>query len=144
MRLALCLALVATVAARQPVAAQTTADSAAIRAAALDYIEGWFTGDADRMTRALHPEMVKRIVVKDPVSGRNLVDGMGATRLIEGTRRKFGTEIPAEQRRTDVTVLDIFGAAASVKVDAGPWIDYLHVVKFNGEWRILNVLWERR
>lgn len=124
--------------------AQSPADSAAIRAAALDYIEGWFAGDADRMTRALHPELVKRIMVTDPVTGRQLIDGMGASRLIEGTRRKFGTEVPPEQRRTDVTILDAFGNAASVKVDAGPWVDYLHVVKFDGAWKILNVLWERR
>ena len=27
-----------------------------ITAAALDYVEGWFDGDADRMRRALHPD----------------------------------------------------------------------------------------
>ena len=37
---------------------QTPADSAAIRATALDYIEGWYTGDPVRMERALHPELV--------------------------------------------------------------------------------------
>lgn len=40
-------------------------DSAAIRATALDYIDGWYTGDAARMERALHPELVKRIVMTD-------------------------------------------------------------------------------
>ncbi|HEX6315687.1 MAG TPA: nuclear transport factor 2 family protein, partial [Gemmatimonadaceae bacterium] len=40
--------------------AQTAADSAAIRAAALDYIEGWYEGNAERMERALHPELAKR------------------------------------------------------------------------------------
>ena len=40
-----------------PAHAQTPADSAAIRAAALDYIEGWYAGDADRVARALHPQL---------------------------------------------------------------------------------------
>jgi hypothetical protein len=35
-------------------------DDQAIRAVALDYIEGWFDGDASRMERALHPELVTR------------------------------------------------------------------------------------
>jgi hypothetical protein len=35
--------------------AQSAADSAGIRSAALDYIEGWYTADARRMQRALHP-----------------------------------------------------------------------------------------
>ncbi|HEY7728879.1 MAG TPA: nuclear transport factor 2 family protein, partial [Candidatus Eisenbacteria bacterium] len=48
-----------------PAAAQTAADSAAIRATALDYIEGWYTGDAARMERALHPGLAKRIVQRN-------------------------------------------------------------------------------
>ena len=43
-----------------PPRAVTGADSAAIRAAALDYIEGWYTGDGARMRRALHPQLAKR------------------------------------------------------------------------------------
>ena len=39
---------------------------AAIRATALDYIEGWYAGDAARMERALHPELAKRICETDP------------------------------------------------------------------------------
>ena len=33
--------------------AQSSADSAGIRSTALDYAEGWYTGDADRMARAV-------------------------------------------------------------------------------------------
>jgi len=36
----------------------------------------------------------------------------------------------------------VFENAASVKVVATDWIDYLHVAKFNGRWVIVNVLWE--
>lgn len=42
----------------------------------------------------------------------------------------------------DVTILDRFQNAAVVKVVASNWIDYLQVAKFNGDWRIINVLWE--
>lgn len=123
-------------------AAPEAADSAAIRATALDYIEGWFAGDVERMERALHPELVKRILVTDQETGRDWVDGMGMTKLVEGTRHGFGREIPEHTRRTEVTILGITGRAASVKVDAGPWVDYMHLVRDNGEWKILNVLWE--
>ncbi|MGH7543457.1 MAG: hypothetical protein ACREK7_05910 [Gemmatimonadota bacterium] len=57
--------------------AQTPADSAAIRAAALDYIEGWYSGDAGRMARAVHPELVKRIIATDDEGGRVWIDEMG-------------------------------------------------------------------
>ena len=32
----------------------------AVRSVVMDYVEGWFEGDAGRMKRALHPELVKR------------------------------------------------------------------------------------
>lgn len=144
MRFAVCLWIVLALSSPSDLAAQTAVDSAAIRAAVLDYIEGWFAGDPGRMERALHPELVKRIVVTDEVTGRDWIDGMGASKLVEGTRRKFGTQVPPDARRTDVTILDVSGRAASVKVDAGPWVDYMHLVKVNGTWKILNVLWETR
>lgn len=124
--------------------AQVPADSMAIRATALDYIEGWYEGDAERMARALHPELVKRIVVINPDTGQPFIDNMGAGRLVEGTRAGYGKEIPEDQRRTDVTILDVFGNAATVKVDAGGWIDYIHMARIDDRWAIVNVLWERR
>ena len=45
-----------------PLQGQTAADSAAIRATALDYIEGWYSNDASRMERALHPKLAKRMM----------------------------------------------------------------------------------
>ena len=121
--------------------AQSAADSVAIRQAALDYIEGWYGGDAARMERALHPELTKRIVRADS-SGGNWIANMGASQLIAATRGGFGREVPAAQRKTEVTILDVFANTASAKIDAGPWIDYLHVARVNGRWVIVNVLWE--
>jgi hypothetical protein len=135
-----CLLLSLTVILTSEVTAQTEADSAGIRAAALDYIEGWFTGDAERVARALYPELVKRIVVTDVETGRDFIDGMGASKLVEGTRRGYGKDVPVEARRTDISILNVTGQAASVKVDAGPWLDFMHLVRVNGEWKILNVL----
>ena len=122
--------------------AQQAADSAGITQAALDYIEGWYEGNAERMTRALHPDLVKRIVADR--SGSSHIQGMTAEQLIGATARGGGRQTPAEKRRTDVTILDVFGNAASVRVDADSWIDYLQIGKVDGEWKILNVLWELR
>lgn len=124
--------------------AQTAADSAAIRATAMDYIDGWYTGDADRMSRALHPELVKRIHLTDPQSGSSWIDGMGKSRLVAATRHGGGSKTPTAKRRTDVTILDIFRGAAVARIDASDWVDYLQLVRQDGRWLILNVLWELR
>ena len=122
--------------------AQTAADSSAIRAVALDYAEGWYEGNAERMSRAVHPELVKRIVVSDSATNRSVIQNMGATALVNGTRRGWGKETPADRRQKDVTILDIFGNAASVKAVMADWIDYLQIAKVDGRWVIVNVLWE--
>jgi hypothetical protein len=123
--------------------AQTSADSASIRQAALDYIEGWYEANAERMERALHPDLAKRIVNVDQ-RGRSVLGHQSAMTLVQSTRRGGGKDTPPTERRTDVRILDTFGNTASVRVDADRWIDYLHVAKWNGRWVIINVLWENR
>lgn len=127
-----------------PVRAQTAADSAGLRKAALDYIEGYYTGDAARMEQALHPDLAKRVVRTNPANGRSALENMSAMTLVLITRAMAQNPVPPEARRADVTILDIFGSAASVRVDAAQWVDYVHMGKLNGEWRIVNVLWEMR
>lgn len=121
--------------------AQTAADSAGIRSAALDYIEGYYEGNAERMERALHPELAKRIVRTNP-QGRSSLGQMSALTLIQGTRAGGGRDIPREQQQKDVSILDIYQGAASAKIAAATWIDYLHLAKWHGRWVIVNVLWE--
>jgi hypothetical protein len=124
--------------------AQTAADSTAIRTTALNYIDGWWSGDGPRMASALHPELVKRIRGASATGEREWIDNMGASRLIDGTMRGGGKETPSTERRSEVRILDIFQNIASVRVDAGGWIDYMQMVKSNGRWLILNVLWDIR
>ena len=127
----------------RPSMSQTSADSTAIRAAALDYIEGWYEGSAERMERALHPELAKRIVNTNP-NGRNSLGQQSAMTLVNSTKGGGGKNTPADQQRKDVRILDIFGNTASVRIDASTWVDYLHVARWNGRWVIVNVLWELR
>jgi len=140
-RLLLAAAVAAAVLTPMLSRAQTAADSAAIRATALDYIDGWYAADAARMERALHPELAKRNVYND-ANGRSRLIQMSAMSLVNGTRSGGGSDIPAAQRTDSVRILDIYGNAASVRVRAATWIDYMHMAKYNGQWRILNVLWE--
>jgi len=141
MRLPLVLTLALATA---PAAAQTAADSAAIRATALDYVEGWYEGNPERMTRALHPELVKRIVVPDTATGRSVLQNMGASALVNGTRHGWGKSTPTDRQQKEVRILDIFGNAASARATMADWIDYMQLAKVDGRWVIVNVLWERK
>lgn len=123
--------------------AQTDADRNAIRQAALDYIEGWYTGDAERMGRAVHPELAKRIV-QTMREGESRLGHQGAETLVGNTRRGGGRDTPEGRRLKEVTILDVYENAASVKIDASDWVDYLHLARWDGSWKIINVLWERK
>ena len=144
MRRPLISALVCT--ALMPIAAraQSAADSAAIRATALDYVEGWYSGDAARMERALHPELAKRIVVTNPQNNRSNLGQQSAMTLVQGTRNGGGKNTPPAQQQKDVAILDIFQNAASVRATMSGWIDYMHMARWNGRWVIVNVLWENK
>ena len=118
---------------------QSASDAELIKQTALDYIEGWYEANTERMERALHPDLAKRIVRSDD-KGRYMIGQMSAMGLVQATRSH--EPVPKDKQQKDVTVLDIFGNAASVKIVASEWVDYLHLAKWRGRWVIVNVLWE--
>jgi len=117
-------------------------DNESIEKTALDYIEGWYAGDAARMERALHPELAKRMISTDPKTGRSQFNHMGAMTLVQRTRDGGGKKTPPDRQLKEIKILDRYNNAAVVKIIASDWIDYLEVAKFNGDWKIINVLWE--
>ena len=143
MRTTLALVLLLAAGLAGPAAGQAAADSAAIRATALDYIDGWYTGDGPRMERALHTHLAKRMVYTDQASGKSRLVDLTAIELVQRTASGAG-KLPADKRREDVAILDIYGNAAMVKIDAVQWVDYLQLIKWDGRWVIVNVVWENR
>jgi hypothetical protein len=122
--------------------AQTAADTAGIREAALNYGEGWYEGNPDRIARAVHPELVKRIVIQDTVSKRSLIQNMGFTHLVNNTRRGGGKNTPVAEQEKTVAIYDIFGNTAVARLTMSGWIDYMQLARIDGKWIIVNVLWE--
>ena len=119
----------------------SVADSAAIKQTALDYIEGWQEGNAERMEKSLHPELAKRMVETNR-NGKSRLNQMSAMTLVQYTRAGGGKGVSKDKQQKDVTILDVFENAASVKVVASDWVDYMQMAKFDGRWVIINVLWE--
>ena len=136
-------ALFAIFVAISSVSAQSDADKEAIKRTALNYAEGWYAGNADQMESALSPDLAKRIARSNP-QGQTRLDHMTAMALVQGTRGGYGKQTPAAEQQKDVTILDVLGGAATVKLEMRDWVDYMHVAKINGKWLIVNVLWEMK
>jgi hypothetical protein len=124
-----------------PMAAQTDADRESIKRTALNYAEGWYEGSAEKMESSLHPNLAKRRANTND-KGQSRLDELSAMGLVQGTRSGFGKQTPKEEQQKEVTILDVFGNTATVKLEMRDWVDYMHIAKFNGKWVIVNVLWE--
>ena len=112
-------------------------DSEAIRRCALDYIEGWYEGRADRMSQALSPHLAKRRFVSDQEIWDVSKDWM-----VEATENGKGRLDEPQKGRKEISILDQTTTMATVKIISNNFIDYLHLAKFNNTWRIINVLWD--
>jgi hypothetical protein len=116
---------------------QSQDDEAKIRATALDYVAAVLEADPARMERCLHPDLVKRAYLPG-IEGRPQLSDISALNLIRAAKT-----FPVDpQRHAEVTILDRYEGAASVKTTFDRWIDYMHVVNVGGEWKIIHVLWE--
>jgi hypothetical protein len=119
--------------ARTPTAVQDVA------AVALDYYEGWFDGDAARMGRALHPQLVRRSRSEDTFS----VDTISAEEMVAATAAGTGRTRDPGDRRVEISVDHVYDAIATVTVTSAVYVDYLHLVATPEGWKIVNVLWDR-
>lgn len=118
--------------------AQKTSDREAVRGAVGDYIEGYYTGDASRVERSLHPHYLKQMIITGGDEQLRIIDKTGLE-LVQEVRMHGPSELPASERKEQISVLDIAGDLASVKLVAANWTDYMTLLKVNGQWKILSV-----
>lgn len=136
--------LAATAACTTVAAAQApaipAAEQAVIVATALDYGDGFYSGAPERMERAIHPDLNKVVVQALPQTGRFVTGYSTYSGLIELTRAKVGL-LPPERRKIQGTALSMVGDVAVAKVTSAMFNDFLTMVKIDGQWKIVNVLW---
>jgi|SRR5690348_9570957 len=112
----------------------------AITAVATEYFRSWFDGDAERMRSCLHPALSKRAPL-EPGGPSLALDEDTSSSMVEHTGR--GPRRQYEQW-LDVTVLDSYEDIATVLVRSQPFVEYLHLARFDGRWLIVNALYVTR
>jgi hypothetical protein len=116
-------------------------DDLGIRTALQDYFEGWFDGDPARMESALHPDLAKR-GVRAETAGRE-VDSMTADQMIGWTRDGEGVRERPPSLEIRIEVLDVHHEIATALVRSSVYIEYAHLVRTDGRWRVLNTIYMR-
>ena len=112
----------------------------AIVQTALDYADGYYSGAAERMERALHPDLNKVWTRVLPQTKTVMIGYSTFSGLVEGTRAKMGYTEPAE-RKIQAEALFMNDDVAGAKVTSAQFNDFLQMVKVEGQWKIVNVLW---
>ena len=140
------LALGFAISSNLPVAARQSgnaaADRAAVQQAALDYVEGLYEADSARIERSVHPQLTKRGFWRDSATAPwGAQETMTYDQLIALSK----TWNAKKNRDTTIKKVDVFDVAdqtASAKVTAMWGIDYLQLAKYDGHWKIINILWQ--
>lgn len=117
---------------------QQTSDEAAIRATVTDYIEGYYTGDPDRMERSLHPHYLKH-TISGPAGHLRMTEWTGL-QMVQQVRTNGPADLPLTERKERITVLDVAGDIASAKLETAHWVDYLTLSKWHDDWKIVSVV----
>jgi len=107
----------------------------AVRSTVTNYIEGYFTGDAQRMEQTLHPHYLKHVI-----HAESPMREMNGPQMMKAVRSEGPPDLPAASKTEQVTVLDVARDMASAKLVTPGWTDYMMLSKVNGEWKILSVV----
>ncbi len=124
--------------------AQSNEDKEAIKRAVLDYVEGLYNADSTLIYRG-----VSRGVAKMGVGGNSKettsisddrLDFQGLVNLANNWNKD--KEVNPKTARKEVIFYEVLPYSASVKLVASWGTDYMHLAKYEGKWKVVNVLWQ--
>ena len=123
-----------------PAAQATNPEEEAVRAAVNHYLQGHALGSPDEFSKAFHPDAMLFWVTPEGTLGKRT-----SGEYIKGASGKPAAD--ESQRKRRVLSVDIAGTAAVAKVEleypSVHFIDYLSLLKVNGEWKVINKIFHR-
>lgn len=121
---------------------QKSQDREDVRAAVLDYVEGIYEAQPERIARSVHPSLAKVGYWRSQEAttygeGRMTYDQLYK---LAGEWSK-DAQLPANPPK-EIEIYDVLDQTATVKLSAQWGIDYMHLAKIESKWMIMNVLWQ--
>jgi hypothetical protein len=115
-------------------------DRAAVERAVKDYVEGIYQVKPELVERGVHADLAKLGFWRaDETTEYRGPMSMTKQQLVE-----LSKEWNAEGRELtyEVELLDVLDKTAAAKLTAHWGIDYMHLMKTDGKWQIIHVLWQ--
>lgn len=123
-------------------AAATDGDEEGIKTAVLDYANSAYLVKPELVEKSVHPRLQKVGYVRgqDGSYGEHWMTQDQLAELVAGWNKE-GRFDPKTARK-DVTILDRLDRTAVARLDAEWGIDFFHLAKIDGQWMIVNVIWQ--
>lgn len=127
-----------------PTVKASRADLDGIAQTITDYMECWYGAGHKKLPAAIHPTVVKRVLPAHPDTGKTVLREVTASQLMENALvcAQSGNHPPREAWRNDITIYDVFEDIATAKAVGTLWVDYIHLAKVNGDWKIMHILFD--
>ena len=118
---------------------QAAQDREAVRQAGLDYVEGVYNVQPERIERSVHQTLVKRGFAMR--NGAYAEMPMNYEQLVN-LARNWNKEGKRDTSVKNVEVLDLLDQTAVVKVTASWGIDHMLLGKYDGKWKVSLIQWQ--
>jgi hypothetical protein len=95
-----------------------------------------------RIERSVHPQLTKRGFWRDNEKAPwGPQETMTYEQLIALTK-KWNADKKRDTSIKRVDVFEVLDQTASAKVTAMWGVDYMHLAKYDGRWKIINIVWQ--
>ena len=123
----------------------TKKDSTEIREKALGYLIGLQQLKPTLMNEVMNDSLNKVTIGWDRATKKEYSRRTTKEQMIEyaNSWNKSNTMFPTPPNN-EIKILDIYNRIANVKLISDNWVEYLHLIKLDGKWQIVNLIWQHK
>jgi hypothetical protein len=120
-------------------------DSLEIKRISLGYLIALQELKPDVMNEVMNDSLNKVTIGYSRALKKEVVTAIPKERMIENAKtwNKSNTRFPPKPSN-EVKILDIYHRIATVKLYSDNWVEYLHLIKLDDKWSIINLLWQHK
>jgi hypothetical protein len=119
---------------------QASADEQAVRQAALNYVTAVYESKPELIEQSVHPQLTKHGFMRQS-DGSYRQGQMSYTQLLD-VARTWNKDGKRDISIKEVEVLDVLDQTATTKIRAAWGVDHMQLAKFDGTWKIINIVWQ--
>ena len=120
-------------------------DSSEIKTQSLGYLKALQQLDSILMDQVMNDSLNKVTIGYDRNIRKEVARATTRNQMIAFAKdwNKSNTKFPPVPN-DQVTILGIYNRIASVQLVSDNWVEYLHLIKLDGKWEIVNLIWQHK